>query len=69
MTWDTVTLFILAFFGALILLLSQIQELLAKAHGVIQAWREFRECLEVRSEGDEPDDSGASCPCWQHHQP
>lgn len=46
MNWDNVMLTILAAFGASMLLLAQLRELLIKLPDVIQAWREVRRSLQ-----------------------
>ena len=48
MNWDNVTLTILAAFGAAMLLLAQLRELLIKLPDVIQAWNEVRSSLQSR---------------------
>lgn len=45
MSWNDVLLFILATSGAVILLLSQIRDILLKFSEVIIAWREMRRSL------------------------
>ncbi|CAL9404878.1 hypothetical protein SUDANB58_01523 [Streptomyces sp. enrichment culture] len=42
MKWDDVTLIILAAFGCITLLLTQISEVLAKLPQIIRAWRQVR---------------------------
>lgn len=51
MSWDNVTLVILAAFGCVMLLLTQITEVLSKLPEIIRAWREVRRALQAR-----PDD-------------
>ncbi|GAA1041586.1 hypothetical protein [Streptomyces murinus] len=53
MTWDDLTLGVLAAFGCLTLLLTQISEVLSKLPQVIRAWRRVRQ--ELRG------GTGASC--------
>lgn len=52
MSWDKVTLTILASFGCLTLLLTQISELLSKTSQIIRDWHEVRRTL--RSSTDQP---------------
>ncbi|GAA5020470.1 hypothetical protein [Kitasatospora paranensis] len=47
MNWDRATLVILAAFGCLTLLLTQINEVLAKVPQIIRTWRQVRD--ELRS--------------------
>ncbi|MFE2596264.1 hypothetical protein ACFXCZ_07115 [Streptomyces sp. NPDC059396] len=42
MSWDDVALVILAAFGCLMLLLTQISEVLSKLPQIIRAWRQVR---------------------------
>lgn len=51
MNWDNVTLVILAAFGCVMLLLTQIAEVLSKLPEIIRAWHEVRRALQAR-----PDD-------------
>ncbi|AYG79181.1 hypothetical protein DWB77_01291 [Streptomyces hundungensis] len=51
MSWDDVTLLMLAAFGAVMLLLTQITEVLSKLTDVIHAWREVRGALRERPAG------------------
>ncbi len=48
MNWDNVILTIFAVFGAAMLLLVQLRELLMKLPDVIQAWNEVRRSLQSR---------------------
>lgn len=48
MNWDNATLTILAAFGASMLMLTQLRELLIKLPDVIQAWNEVRRSLQGR---------------------
>ncbi|MFJ1702183.1 hypothetical protein [Kitasatospora sp. NPDC088346] len=45
MSWDRVTLFVLASFGCVTLLLTQISEVLSKVPPIIRAWRRVRDEL------------------------
>ncbi|MGW5353741.1 hypothetical protein ACWERV_24905 [Streptomyces sp. NPDC004031] len=45
MSWDQVTLLVLASFGCLTLLLTQIDEVLSKVPPIIRAWRRVRDEL------------------------
>ncbi|MEV7077224.1 hypothetical protein AB0N88_01520 [Streptomyces sp. NPDC093516] len=56
MSWDDVTLAVLAVSGCLTLLLAQISDLLARLPQVIRAWREVRR--ELRGESGGGVDSG-----------
>ncbi|TXS45485.1 hypothetical protein EAO75_21810 [Streptomyces sp. uw30] len=47
MSWDNVTLVILAAFGCVMLLLTQIAEVLSKLPEIIRAWREVRRALQA----------------------
>lgn len=51
MSWDNVTLVILAAFGCVMLLLTQIAEVLSKLPEIIRAWHEVQRALQ-----GEPDD-------------
>ncbi|WP_329583995.1 hypothetical protein OG500_27300 [Kitasatospora sp. NBC_01250] len=53
MKWDDLTLTILAAFGAVTLLLTQVGEVLAKLPQVIRAWRRVRRELR-RGDGPDP---------------
>ncbi|MFE2530005.1 hypothetical protein ACFXEL_37920 [Streptomyces sp. NPDC059382] len=53
MKWDDVTLFLLAAFGCVTLLLTQVSEVLSKLPKIIRAWRAVRRELN----GGEPSDS------------
>ncbi|MCQ8773416.1 hypothetical protein [Streptomyces telluris] len=45
MKWDNVTLFVLAAFGCVMLLLGQITEVLSRLPQIIRAWRRVRQEL------------------------
>ncbi|GGT54271.1 hypothetical protein GCM10010256_08990 [Streptomyces coeruleorubidus] len=47
MSWDNVTLVILAASGCVMLLLTQIAEVLSKLPEIIRAWREVRRALQA----------------------
>lgn len=47
MSWDNVTLVILAAFGCVTLLLTQIAEVLSKLPEIIRAWHEVRRTLQA----------------------
>jgi len=51
MSWDTVTLFLLALFGCVTLLLAQVSEVLGRLPRLIRAWREVREELRGGARG------------------
>ncbi|MFD8084274.1 hypothetical protein ACFV4F_21565 [Kitasatospora sp. NPDC059722] len=59
MSWDQVTLLVLASSGCVTLLLTQISEVLSKAPPIIRAWRrvqdELRRSGHDRSTADRPD--------------
>lgn len=59
MSWDRVTLLVLASFGCLTLLLTQIGEVLSKVPPIIRAWRrvqdELRRSSHDRSAAARPD--------------
>ncbi|MFD7981540.1 hypothetical protein [Streptomyces sp. NPDC059071] len=42
MRWDTITLFLLALFGCVTLVLTQVGEVLGRLPQLIRAWREVR---------------------------
>ncbi|MEV0242896.1 hypothetical protein AB0I06_23610 [Streptomyces sp. NPDC050674] len=46
MSWDDIVLLILAFFGAVSLLLAQVNDVLARLPHVIRAWRDVRRELD-----------------------
>lgn len=50
-SWDHVTLVILAVFGTATLLLAEVRELLVRLPDVIEAWHEVRRCLQGRDPG------------------
>ncbi|MFD0257212.1 hypothetical protein ACFXKJ_20385 [Kitasatospora indigofera] len=52
MNWDEVTLVIVASFGCVTLLLTQVNELLSKVPQTIRAWRQVRN--ELRGGGSRP---------------
>jgi hypothetical protein len=55
--WDSATLTILAAFGAAMLLLAQLREVLIKLPEVIQAWIEVRRSLQSRdADNGQPQD-------------
>ncbi|MCZ0979412.1 hypothetical protein O1L60_10685 [Streptomyces diastatochromogenes] len=60
MSWDGITLFLLAAFGCVTLLLAQVGEVLGRLPGIIRAWREVREELRGGGRGaeDGPDGGG-----------
>ncbi|WP_380284833.1 hypothetical protein [Kitasatospora purpeofusca] len=62
MSWDRVTLFVLASFGCLTLLLTQISEVLSRVPPIIRAWRrvqnELRRNDHDRSAADWSDPEG-----------
>lgn len=49
MRWDTITLFLLALFGCVTLVLAQVSEVLSRLPQLIRAWREVR--AELRGGG------------------
>ena len=59
MSWDRVTLFVLASFCCLTLLLTQVSEVLSKVPPIIRAWRrvqnELRRSDHDHSAADRPD--------------
>ena len=58
MSWDNVTLVILAAFGCVMLLLTQIAEVLSKLPEIIRAWREVRRALQA-GQDDLPEVQGS----------
>jgi hypothetical protein len=58
MSWDNVTLVILAAFGCVMLLLTQIAEVLSKLPQIIRAWREVRRALQAGAD-DLPEEQGS----------
>ncbi|WP_329179610.1 hypothetical protein [Streptomyces sp. NBC_01477] len=54
MKWDEVTLVILAVFGCLTLLLTQVSEVLSKLPEIIRAWRRVRRELNGGMGPDDP---------------
>ncbi|MFF8692025.1 hypothetical protein ACWD6K_12860 [Streptomyces sp. NPDC002431] len=54
MSWDQVTLLVLASFGCLTLLLTQISEVLSKVPPIIRAWRRVQD--ELRRGNRAPDE-------------
>ncbi|MEV6044588.1 hypothetical protein [Streptomyces sp. SID1034] len=68
MSWDDVTLLILAAFGAVILLLTQITEVLSKLPDIIRAWREVQRALRDRPE-EAPDIRGSHEPIDPDFEP
>lgn len=50
MKWDDITLFLLALFGCVMLLLAQVSEVLSKLPQIIRAWRDVRRELNGGSE-------------------
>ncbi|PIM66816.1 hypothetical protein CTU88_41355 [Streptomyces sp. JV178] len=58
MSWDNVTLVILAAFGCVMLLLTQIAEVLSKLPQIIRAWREVRRALQAGPD-DLPEEQGS----------
>lgn len=54
MNWDSITLYVLAGFGVVLLVLGQLRDVLAKVTELVSAWREFRNSIR-RS----PDPQGA----------
>ncbi|MET3987440.1 hypothetical protein [Streptomyces sp. PvR034] len=52
MSWDELSLIILAAFGCLTLLLTQVSEVLAKLPQIIRAWRQVRDEIRGRAEPD-----------------
>ncbi|KAB1988911.1 hypothetical protein F8144_10210 [Streptomyces triticiradicis] len=58
MSWDNVTLVILAAFGCVMLLLTQIAEVLSKVPEIIRAWHEVRRALQAGPD-DLPEVRGA----------
>ncbi|MFI9262082.1 hypothetical protein ACIGT4_30940 [Streptomyces sioyaensis] len=42
MNWDAIMLFVLATFGTVVLVLSQLHEVLGKLPAIIRAWHEVR---------------------------
>ncbi|MFF3885696.1 hypothetical protein [Streptomyces sp. NPDC001914] len=51
MSWDDVTLVILASFGCVMLLLTQIAEVLSKIPEIIRAWREIQRAFRAGPDG------------------
>lgn len=45
MNWDTITLYVLASFGVVLLVLGQLRELLGKVAEVVSAWHELRSSM------------------------
>lgn len=60
MNWDSITLSILAGFGALLLILSQLREVLVKISDLISAWHEVRHS--IRCTPDEERAPSAAAP-------
>ncbi|MFD5907559.1 hypothetical protein ACFWHL_02450 [Streptomyces massasporeus] len=56
MSWDDILLLILAFFGAVSLLLAQVSDVLSRLPNIIRAWREIRR--ELSGGGGDSDESG-----------
>ncbi|MET9547613.1 MULTISPECIES: hypothetical protein [unclassified Streptomyces] len=54
MKWDEVTLVILAAFGCVTLLLTQISEVLSRLPQIIRAWRQVRRELSGETDRDGP---------------
>ena len=52
MSWDDITLTVLAAFGCITLLLAQIDEVLGRLPRIIRAWRRVRQ--ELDGGGEEP---------------
>ncbi|MFF9847547.1 hypothetical protein [Streptomyces litmocidini] len=61
MSWDKITLFLLALFGCVTLVLVHVDEVLGRLPRIIRAWREVREELRGgrQGAGGEPDGGGA----------
>jgi len=55
MAWDDLLLLILAFFGALSLLLAQVGDVLARLPHIIRAWRQVRQEWSGGAEVSSPD--------------
>ncbi|GGR25476.1 hypothetical protein GCM10010497_29470 [Streptomyces cinereoruber] len=51
MTWDKATLFVLALFGLVILVLAQVGEVLTRLPRLIRAWRDVRNELRDGNHG------------------
>ncbi|MEU5001533.1 hypothetical protein [Streptomyces sp. NPDC021622] len=49
MNWDSVTLYVLAGFGVVLLILGQLRELLGKVAEVVSAWHELRSSIRRNS--------------------
>ncbi|MFF4102270.1 hypothetical protein [Streptomyces sp. NPDC001903] len=63
MKWDDITLFLLALFGCVMLLLAQVSEVLSKLPQIIRAWRAVRHELNRGSEsGGRHPESGSTDP-------
>ena len=58
MSWDNVTLVILASFGCVMLLLTQTAEVLSRLPEIIRAWREVRRALRAGPD-DLPETQGS----------
>ncbi|WKX69940.1 hypothetical protein [Streptomyces sp. XD-27] len=60
MKWDDVTLIILAAFGCVTLLLTQISEVLSRLPQIIRAWRQVRQELSGGTGSGSPDHSAGT---------
>ncbi|MBP2581657.1 hypothetical protein J3A78_002135 [Streptomyces sp. PvR006] len=62
MSWDRITLFLLALTGCVTLMLTQVGEVLSRLPRIIRAWREVREELRGggRGAGGETDGGGGA---------
>lgn len=54
MSWDSITLSVLACFGTAILALSQLRELLVKVTEIVHAWHELRRSVHPGPSEGEP---------------
>lgn len=57
MNWDDISLVILAAFGCLTLLLTQVSEVLSKLPQIIRAWRQVRDELSNGADDSRSEDS------------